>query len=85
MYDNRLAGYVLTTGGDPGLREQPERHREELCPHRQEAATSTRIVYASHEPLIDSKYRKIEVRVDRPGVEVIAKKGYYPSGQDYQH
>jgi hypothetical protein len=35
--------------------------------------------------LIDGKYRKIEVRVNRPGVEVIAKKGYYPSGQDYKH
>ena len=49
-----------------------------------EARNQYTIVYASHEPLIDGKYRKIEIRVDRPGVEVIAKKGYYPSGQDYQ-
>ena len=51
----------------------------------QEARNQYTLVYASHEPLIDGKYRKIEVRVDRPGVDVIAKKGYYPSGQDYQH
>jgi hypothetical protein len=24
------------------------------------------------------------VRVDRPGMEVINKNGYYPSGQDYR-
>ena len=51
----------------------------------EEARNQYTLVYSSHEPLIDGKYRKIEVRVDRPGVEVIAKKGYYPSGQDYQH
>jgi len=40
------------------------------------------LVYVSHEPPFDSKYRKIEVRVDRPSVEVIAKKGYYASSRD---
>jgi len=33
--------------------------------------------------VIDGKFRKIDVRVDRPGLEVIAKTGYYPSGQDF--
>jgi len=28
---------------------------------------------------MDSKYRKIDVRVERPGLDVTAKLGYYPS------
>jgi hypothetical protein len=28
---------------------------------------------------MDSKYRKIDVRVERPGLDVTAKQGYYPS------
>jgi hypothetical protein len=36
----------------------------------------------SHQPFIDGKFRKIDVRVDRPGLEVIAKIGYFPSAQD---
>jgi hypothetical protein len=28
---------------------------------------------------LDSKFRKIDVRVDRPGLDVTAKLGYYPS------
>ena len=35
--------------------------------------------YYSTEPFIDGKYRPIEIRVLRPGLDVIAKKGYYPS------
>jgi hypothetical protein len=38
--------------------------------------------YYTHQPLIDGKYRSIDVRVLRPNLEVIAKPGYYPSAQD---
>jgi hypothetical protein len=44
-----------------------------------EARNQYTLVYASHEPPLDGKYRKIDVRVDRPGLEVVAKPGYYPS------
>ena len=42
--------------------------------------------YLSHESIFDSKFRSIDVRVNRPQKEVvvIAKTGYYPSGQDYR-
>lgn len=82
MYDNRLAGYVLATGGvleSEGGLNGIEKSYAQIT---QEARNQYTLVYASHEPLIDDKYRKIEVRVDRPNVEVIAKKGYYPSGRD---
>jgi len=44
-----------------------------------EARNQYTIVYASHESIYDSKYRKIDVRVTRPGLDVTAKQGYYPS------
>ena len=84
MYDNRLNGYVLATGGildSEGSLNGIEKSYAQLA---QEARNQYTLVYSSHEPLIDGKYRKIEVTVDRPSVEVIAKKGYYPSGQDNQ-
>ena len=37
--------------------------------------------YVTHEPLIDGKYRTLEVRVINHGndLTIIAKKGYWPS------
>jgi hypothetical protein len=35
--------------------------------------------FTTHEPLIDGKFRKLEVRVLRPGLTVFAKQGYYPT------
>jgi VWFA-related protein len=84
MYDNRLAGYVLTTGGTLDSERDLNGIEKSYAEIAQEARNQYTLVYASHEPLIDGKYRKIEVRVDRPNVEVVAKKGYYPSGQDNQ-
>ncbi|MGC1423028.1 MAG: VWA domain-containing protein, partial [Terracidiphilus sp.] len=85
MYDNRLYGYVTATGGIVDSEGNLNGIEKSYALLTQEARNQYTLVYASHEPLIDGKYRKIEVRVDRPGVDVIAKKGYYPSGQDYQH
>jgi len=82
MYDNRLAGYVLSTGGTLDSERDLSGIERSYAKIAEEARTQYTLVYASHEPIIDGKFRKIEVRVDRPGVEVIAKKGYYPSGQD---
>jgi hypothetical protein len=84
MYDNRLAGYVLSTGGVLDSEGSLNGIEKSYAKITEEARNQYTLVYSSHEPLIDGKYRKIEVRVNRPGVEVIAKKGYYPSGQDYQ-
>ncbi len=65
-----------------GLRERREQHRKELCRDGQGSPPQYTLGYYSHEPLIDGKFRKIDVRVNRPGLEVSAKSGYWPSGQD---
>jgi VWFA-related protein len=84
MYDNRLAGYVLATGGILDSEGSLNGIEKSYARIAEEARNQYMLVYASHLPIIDDRYRKIEVRVDRPNVEVIAKKGYYPSGRDNQ-
>jgi VWFA-related protein len=85
MYDNRLAGYIIATGGDFESQGNLNGIEKSYAHLAEESRNQYTLVYASHQPLLDSRYRKIEVRVDRPNVEVIAKKGYYPSSQDSQH
>ena len=48
----------------------------------EEVRTQYTAGYYSHEPILDGKYRKVEVQVLRPGLTVIAKEGYYPSAGD---
>ena len=40
------------------------------------------IGYYTHEPFIDGKYRNVEVKILRPNLQVLAKKGYWPTAQD---
>ena len=49
-----------------------------------EARDQYTLGYLSHESIYDDKFRNIDVRVDRPNVNVIAKPGYYPSAQDFK-
>jgi hypothetical protein len=48
----------------------------------QAVRTQYTLGYVSHQPVIDGKYRKIDVQVTRPNLEVIARDGYYPSAED---
>jgi VWFA-related protein len=82
MYDNILAKYTLATGGTLDSERGTDGIEKSYAKIAEEARTQYTLGYLSHESIYDSKFRKIEVRVDRPGVEVIAKTGYYPSGQD---
>ena len=82
MYDNILSKYTLATGGtldSEGNLSGIERSYAKIA---EEARNQYTLGYYSHQPVIDGKFRKIDVRLDRPGMEVIAKTGYYPSAQD---
>ena len=46
-----------------------------------EARNQYTLIYASHIPVYDDRYRNIDVRVDRPDMVVTAPPGYYPSAQ----
>ncbi|HEX4287096.1 MAG TPA: VWA domain-containing protein, partial [Terracidiphilus sp.] len=82
MYDNRLVNYIYATGGQPDSEKNLagiEKSYEKIAV---EARNQYTLVYSTHESIYDSKFRNIDVRVERPGLDVIAKKGYYPSAED---
>jgi VWFA-related protein len=81
MYDNILYKYVAATGGQAESERTPNGIEKSYAEIAKEARNQYTIVYASHENILDSKYRKIDVRVDRPGLDVTSKQGYYPSAQ----
>jgi VWFA-related protein len=82
MYDNVLVKYAFATGGTLDSEGNLNGIEKSYAKIAEEARNQYTLGYISHQPFIDGKYRGIEVRVDRPGIEVIAKKGYYPSAQD---
>jgi VWFA-related protein len=82
MYDNLLAKYTMATGGSLDSERGLNGIERSYGKIAEEARNQYTLGYLSHQPFIDGKFRKIEVRVDRPNVEVVAKTGYYPSGQD---
>lgn len=82
MYDNILYKYIAQTGGTLDSERGLNGIEKSYAEIAEEARTQYTLGYLSHQPVIDGKFRTIEVRVDRPGLEVISKKGYYPSAQD---
>jgi VWFA-related protein len=82
MYDNILYKYIAATGGTPDSERNLNGIEKSYAKIAEEARNQYTLGYYSHQPVIDGKFRKIEVRLDRPGMEIIAKTGYYPSAQD---
>ena len=81
MYDNLLVKYVYATGGQPDSEKGLTGIEKSYAKIAAEARNQYTLVYSTH-ALYDSKFRSIDVRVERPGLDVIAKKGYYPSAED---
>jgi VWFA-related protein len=82
MYDNILYKYIAATGGTLDSERNLNGIEKSYAKIAEEARNQYTLGYYSHEAFIDGKYRKIDVRVDRPGLDVTAKPGYYPSAQD---
>jgi VWFA-related protein len=82
MYDNLLTKYIYATGGEPDSEKNQNGIERSYAKIASEARNQYTLVYATHESVYDSKFRKIDVRVERPGLEVNAKNGYYPSASD---
>jgi VWFA-related protein len=82
MRDNILPMYASESGGQSDY-EFRQRGIEESFAHiTEEVRTQYTIGYYSHQPFIDGKYRQLEVRVMKPNLTVVAKKGYFPSAEN---
>jgi VWFA-related protein len=84
MYSNILYKYTSLTGGDLDSENGTNGIEKSYTKIADEARNQYTIGYFSHESIYDTRYRKIDVRVERPNLVVIAKPGYYPSAQDYK-
>jgi VWFA-related protein len=85
MREDVLPRYAAQTAGqvDPEFRTGGiERSFAKIT---EEVRNQYTIGYYSKEPMIDGKYRKIDVRILRPGLTVIAKDGYFPRPNATQH
>jgi VWFA-related protein len=84
MNDNVLPKYTQATGGSLDAENSVNGIERSYAKIAEEARTQYTLGYISHQPAIDSRFRTIDVRVDRPSkeVEVTAKPGYYPTAQD---
>ncbi len=77
--DNILPRYTDETGGHLYSEFSTNGIERSFAELAALARTEYTIGFISHIPVTDGRYRTIEVRVKRPDVTVVAKKGYYPT------
>jgi len=82
MRDNILPAYAAATGGSIDAQFRQKGIEESFAAIAREVRTQYVVGYYSKEPFIDGKFRTIEVRVLRPNLDVLAKKGYFPTAGD---
>jgi len=82
MRDNILPQYATATGGSFDAEFRQRGIEESFAKIAEEVRTQYTLGYYSHQPFIDGKYRPIEVKVLRPNLTVLAKRGYYPTATD---
>lgn len=82
MRDNALTHLSVRTAGQLDSEFSRAGIEKSFVRIASEARNAYTLAYYSHEPLIDGKYRTIDVRVERPGLQVIAKEGYWPTAAD---
>jgi VWFA-related protein len=82
MKDNLLPAYASETGGYFDAEFRQKGIEQSFARITEEARNQYTIGYYTHEPFIDGKYRPIEVKVMKPNLQVIAKKGYFPAAAD---
>ena len=79
MRDNVLPAYTGATGGAIFADFRTKGIEESFAKVTEQVRTQYTVGYNSQEAFIDGKYRKVEVQIMRPNLNVIAKDGYYPS------
>jgi VWFA-related protein len=82
MRDDILPRIVAATGGqtDPEFRQGGI--EKSFAKITEEVRTQYTVGYYTHLNPLNENFRKIEVRVLRPGLTIISKDGYYPTASD---
>jgi VWFA-related protein len=78
MRDNILPAYAKATGGNFDSEFRTASIEKSFTKIAGEARYRYTLGYYTNEPFLDGKYRKLEVKVLRPDLTVIAKPGYWP-------
>ncbi len=81
MRDNVLPTYASETGGNFDSEFRTGGIEKSFAKIASEVRNRYTLDFITHEPQYDGKYRKLEVKVLRPDLTVIAKQGYYPTPQ----
>jgi VWFA-related protein len=82
MRDNVLNAYWEATGGVFDAEFRTGAIEKSFAKIASEVRNQYTLGYYTHEPFIDGKYRSVEVKVLRPNLTIIAKKGYYPGAME---
>jgi len=85
MRDDVLPRYAGATAGQIDAEFRQGGIEQSFAKITEQVRNQYTVGYYSHEPMLDGKYRKIDVRVLRPNLTVIAKDGYYPRQTVAQH
>jgi VWFA-related protein len=77
--DNILPRYTVATGGHLSSEFSENGIQRSFQELASLARTQYTLGYYSHLPVMDGRYRVLDIRVLRPNLDVVAKKGYYPT------
>jgi VWFA-related protein len=81
MRDNILPAYANATGGNFDGEFRQKGISDSFAKITEEVRYQYTVGYYTHESFVDGKYRQIEVKVLRPNLTVMAKKGYWPTAE----
>jgi VWFA-related protein len=82
MRDDELPRIAAASGGQCDPEWRLTGIEKSFAKITEEVRTQYTLGYYTHESPFNEKFRKVEVRVLRPGLSIIAKDGYYPTAAD---
>jgi VWFA-related protein len=82
MRDNILPAYAAETAGNFSADFRQKQIESSFAKIAEEARVQYTLGYYTKEPFIDGKYRKLDVYVMRPNLQVFAKRGYWPGAAE---
>ena len=82
MKENILPQYAQQTGGEAVSSYRQRDIETSFAKVAEDVRVQYTVGYYSNEPITDGKFRTTSVTVLRPDLEIIAKKGYYPTPEN---